>query len=60
MANILYKFGVQPTTRWIDSYLACKACGNHLMCGYHAQWLKQELKKTPTKENCNPHKCEDC
>lgn len=56
----LHSFFVQPVTRWIDSYLLCKMCGKHLMCAYHAGWLKQELKKAPKNENCNPHKCEDC
>lgn len=46
--------------KWIDSYLACKACGNHLMCDYHAKWVLRELKATLKKQPCKQDSCDAC
>ena len=42
--DLLYKFGFNPSTLWIDSYLRCEACGKHTLCSGHAEMLKKELR----------------
>lgn len=59
LGNILMEFNNLPGIRWIDSYLACKACGNHILCGYHQAWLNKELSKNKFKCTDRKH-CEMC
>ncbi len=54
--DLLYKYGFNPSTLWINSYLSCKACGNHTMCNGHAEMLKKELRETK-KELVRHDKC---
>lgn len=34
---------------FLDSWLECKACGNHIMCDVHSRWVRKLLVRSQAK-----------